>query len=325
MADRLRVAVLSGVRHADNYLPVFASDPRVELLGVVQDVSEAAADLFVVCSEPTRHARLAADALDAGAHVLVDKPMTTALDDAVALCQRAERSVGTLSVVNLLQAPAIRRARGWIDAGHIGFPRHVDVEFLSNGALFTSNVESAELVADPALSGGGELANFLVYPVDYLRYLTGCEVREVHAEAATLFFEPHRRFGVEDSAVLSLSLDHGVTATMTVARVPFAPTNAPTSLTARVLGSHGHVEVDEDAPQVTRYDADGIDIRPADEPLATAGVGACLRTLVGDLLAGRAPEYEPTDGLAAVAVIDAAYRSVETGQPAQVHVTRERG
>ncbi|GHE42131.1 oxidoreductase [Streptosporangium violaceochromogenes] len=345
-AERLRVLFLSGVRHAGSYLPMLRADPRVEIVGVAEDpgaagralsdtralaasagvpflgcpgdLAEIEADLVVVCSEPVRHARLAERALAAGRHVLVDKPFAVSLAEATSLRSAADRAPGSLSVVNLLRGPAIRRAREWVDAGHIGLPRHVDVEFLSNGAMFASNVERPELVVDPALAGGGELLNFLVYPVDYIRHLTGCEPVEVYAETATLFFEPHRRFGVEDTAVLSLLLTNGVTATVTVGRVPYAPAQTPTFFTARVLGSHGHLTVDEDRPALDRFGPGGLERWPLDGAAASEGVRLFLGTLVGDLLAGQAPGYGPADGWATVAVVDAAYRSAASGQPEPV-------
>ena len=109
----------------------------------------------------------------------MDKPVAVTITEASELRAATERSTGVLTVVNLLAGRGVRRARSWVDAGRIGFPRHVDVEFLSNGAMFDQNVERSDLVADPALSGGGELLNFLVYPVDAIRHLTGCEVVEV--------------------------------------------------------------------------------------------------------------------------------------------------
>ena len=79
-----------------------------------------------------------------------------------------------------------QRSRRAIDAGHLGLIRSDDVEFLSSGLFFGASVERPEFVANPALSGG-ELMNVMVYPVDYLHYLTGARVTAVFAEAGTFF------------------------------------------------------------------------------------------------------------------------------------------
>src|SRR3954452_2814270 len=281
MPDRapLGLLILSGVRHAASYLPVIEAHPDTVLRGLCEEAGapewahrdtrqlaekyggpfttdpEAAlarddVDLVLVCSEPTRHARLAAQALSTGKHVLMDKPMATTLDECAMLAEAAEGASGKFTIVHRLFAPPIQRARRQIDAGLIGLVRSLDVEFLASGVHFSTSVERPEFVANPALSGGGELLNFMVYPVDYLRYLTGAEPVEVFAEADTFFFEEHKSFGVEDVGILSVLLEHAILATLTVGRVPYAPTPAPGSSELRIIGSHGHLTVDENRPQM---------------------------------------------------------------------------
>jgi predicted dehydrogenase len=280
-------------------------------------------DLVVVCSEPTRHARLAIAALQAGKHVLIDKPMATKLTDATQVVQAATASGVKCTVINRLFNPAIQRARRTIDAGHLGLPRSLDIEFLANGALFSTAVERPEFVVNPALSGGGELRNFLGYPVDFLRYLTGLEIVEVYAEAGTLFLEPHRQFGVEDIGILSLRLERDVIATLTVGRIPYAPTSGHTASSLRIVGSHGYLTVDEEQPQLDIWsDTPSMRTRPISEA-AQNGTLALIKAFIRDILEDRTPLYTSQDGWAAVAAIEAAYRSLATGQPVAVEVLAE--
>ncbi|MDF2444067.1 MAG: hypothetical protein JWR01_2270 [Subtercola sp.] len=343
MTAPLRVSFASGVRHALPYLQLLGRDPRVTIVGVAEhddspdwmiadsrraaaeagvpwlgDLARAldaqAVDLVVVCSEPTRHARLAIDALESGIDVLVDKPVAATLADADAVAEAAGRTGRVCTVVNRTHAPGLRRARAWVDAGHLGLPRHIDVEFLASGAHFATSVERPELVVDPALSGGGELLNFLGYCVDSIRYLTGLETTSVYAMAGSLFGNGHAGFGVEDTAVVSLGLEHGVTATVTVGRVPFAPGLGPTSTSIRMLGSHGHASIDDDRPAVTRY---GREPSIASHPVGGGGSEAALAGffthLVDSLADGRAPDYGIADARASLSVIDAAYRAIASG------------
>lgn len=344
--ERLRVGFMSGVRHAGQYGAILAADPRVEIvcmaeepdapdwarrhgerlaraLGVPWSTDVLALcqgeriDLALICSEPVRHARLAIEALTAGVHVLVDKPVATTVPDADAVLAAADAAAGVCTVVNRTYSPAVARLWRWVDAGHLGLPRHVDVEFLASGAHFTASVERPDLVLDPALSGGGELLNFRGYAVDYIRYLTGLEIVEVYAEASTLFGAGHAAHAVEDCAVVSLGLQHGVTATATVGRIPAAPGLGAGSSTVRLIGSHGHVVADDDLPQVLRY-GNGVVAHPVAAGGAEAALTAFLTDLVSHLLAGTRPRYGVADACAAVAVIDAAYRSVATGRTAVV-------
>jgi predicted dehydrogenase len=350
MPDRapLGLLVLSGVRHAASYLPVFATLPDVALRAFCEEPDapawahrdtgvlaerygvpcttdpEAAlarpdVDLVLVCSEPTRHARLAARALRAGKHVLVDKPMATTLDECAMLAEAANGAPGKFTIVHRLFGSPIRRARGQIDAGHIGLVRSVDIEFLASGVHFGTSVERPEFVADPALSGGGELLNFMVYPVDYLRYLTGAEPLEVFAEAGTFFFDAHKAHGVEDAGIISILLEHEIVATLTVGRVPFAPTPGSGSSELRILGSHGHLTIDENRPQLqiwsTTTERRG---RAIGGESARSTVTTEIAEFVRDILEDRTPLYGLIDGWAAVASIEAAYRAIATGQPARV-------
>ena len=340
----IRVGFLSAVRHAESYLPTFLADPRTTVVGVAEEESapdwmladsrEAAyrngmpflgaaellapgtCDLVVVCSEPTRHAELAIAALEAGADVLVDKPVAVTVAETDRILAAQARSGRTVSVVNRLRSPAVERLRSWVDAGHLGLPLHVDVEWFASGAHFSTSVERPELVTDPALSGGGELLNFLLYPVDYIRYLTGLEVVEVYAETATLFQEAHRETGVEDSAVVSLLLENGVTATVTLGRLAAAPGHGPVSSSIRLLGSHGHAVADDDKPAISVFGTDGRQTaRPAGGPSSVVAVERFLDELIETLAAGRAPRYSLRDARASLAVTEACYAAARGGRP----------
>ncbi|MBQ0928393.1 Gfo/Idh/MocA family protein [Saccharopolyspora endophytica] len=338
----LDVALFSGVRHAAEYGPLLADTRGVRLVGVYEepDVEEwmweasgrvadelgvpllgepPRVDVAVVCSEPTRHARLAAGVLRGGGRVLVDKPAATELGDAADLVRLSGADGERCAVMSRVLVPGLRRARSWVDAGHIGLPRHVDVEFLAHGARFATSVERPGLVVDPRLSGGGELLNFGGYAIDAIRHLTGCAVVEVHAETGTLFSAAHAEHEVEDVAVLSLLLERGVTATATVGRVPAAPTSGPNAATLRVIGSRGSFAVDDDSPALLRYGDDGsVTARSAGGPAARQGIEAVLDDAVAAFAAGRPPAYTILDAHWTLSVLDAAYRSAASGTPQHV-------
>lgn len=341
--EALRVVILSGVRHAQNYARVVAAHPDVELIAVhesadapdwahadaravadhngvpVVDSIPGDTDLVIVCSEPTRHAQCALAAIRAGHHVLIDKPAATTLADALALrAASRERSVVCTSVNRTLLA-STRRARAMIDAGQIGFARSVDVEFLSDGAQFATAVERPELVVDAALSGGGEIMNFMGYCVDSVRVLTGCEPVEVFGFAATAFSELHRAAGAEDVAVVSALFTHGVVATITVGRVPAAPSSGPGASSIRVVGSHGHLLVDDSKPAVSLHRSN----REYDEiPAGPGGESEAVSELLDDVVAairhGRPLRYTIDDAAISIAAIEATYASIETGRAASV-------
>ncbi|MFF1464057.1 Gfo/Idh/MocA family protein [Streptomyces sp. NPDC058330] len=342
----MRILIVSGVRHARDYVPLLRSLPGVEVIGCADtadspfaedsadlasttglplldlDQGLASCDVALVCSEPTRHVDLAVRALEAGRHVLVDKPAATDTRGAQRLWEAADRSPGLLSAVHRLHSPQIVRARRLVDSGAIGLPLAVDAEWIAAGGLDGTTVERPELVCDPALSGGGELVNFGWYPALAIRHLTGLEVEEVVAFSsaaphAPLFGGPHGTYGVEDAAVLSLRLRNGVVATATVARAPAGVGPAPVSSSLRVLGSHGHVLADEDAPSVTVRAADGGRLsRRIGGPAGVTALRRLFTEFGDDIRLGRTPSVSAADIYAAVAVVEAALSSArQDGAP----------
>ncbi|MFJ6462307.1 Gfo/Idh/MocA family protein [Streptomyces sp. NPDC091387] len=342
----MRILIASGVRHARDYVPLLRSLPGIDVIGCADtadspfaedsaalagatdipllDLDEglASCDIALVCSEPTRHVDLAVRALEADRHVLVDKPAATDTRGAQRLWDAADRSRGLLSAVHRLYSPQIARARRIVDSGAIGLPLAVDAEWLAAGGLDGATVERPELVCDPALSGGGELMNFGWYPALAIRHLTGLEVEEVVAFSSAaprtpLFDGPHGTYGVEDAAVLSLRLGNGVVATATVARTPVGVGPAPVSSTLRVLGSHGHVLADEDAPSVAVRGADGVSVsRQIGGPAGLTALRLLFTEFCDDIRYGRTPLVTAADIHAAVAVVEAALSSArEDGVP----------
>jgi myo-inositol 2-dehydrogenase / D-chiro-inositol 1-dehydrogenase len=179
-------------------------------------------------------------------------------------------------------------------------------------------VERPEFVTETALSGGGELMNFLTYPITTIRYLTGAEILSVYAEAGTFFFDQHKTAGVEDLGMLSLELDHGIVATITVGRVPQAPSHAAVSSTLRVIGSHGYLAIDESQPVLDVWQHKERRGRRIGGDAGMRAVQAVLRNFVDDIRHDRTSRVTASDGWATVAAIDAAYRSISVGQPVEV-------
>jgi predicted dehydrogenase len=339
----LGLLLLSGIRHQRSYVPLFQQEPHLRLVALadepdlpawldaanarladdsglpyLRDVDEALArdDVDVVCvgSEPTRHAALGARALAAGKHVLVDKPAALTTAECADLESAAARGGGTFSFIHRLYSPAIQRLRTLVDDGQLGVPWAVHVVWLTAGGLDGTSVEAPALVTDRALSGGGELANFLGYPVGTIRYLTGLEVTEVYARTAGHSSALHRAQGVEDFAVLTLTLTHGVLATITVGRL--VANAAPGAFTIRVHGSHGTAVADEYRPQV-QVANQGATFFGGPDPGSSA-LRQCVSDFIAAIETGTAPLCGLADARALAAVLEAAYRSVDRHAPVEV-------
>ena len=157
------------------YAPDAAVYPTLEAL-----LADPPADLHgvVIVTPHTLHARLALTALDAGLHVLVEKPMVTSVADAYALWHAVVRSGKLLGIT--FQAPYtfnfgyLAAAR---DAGDLGRVQ-VANGFVSQGWL---RLSAHSWRQDPALSGGGFLYDTGAHLLNALMWLMNDPVVDVAA------------------------------------------------------------------------------------------------------------------------------------------------
>jgi len=143
------------------------------------------ADGLVIVTPAEVHAALAADALGAGFHVLVEKPLALRYSDARLLAEMSRASNRVLAVGHLLrQHPATKRLGELMASGAIGAPQFMDfrrvgpARLRSESLLFSlavHDVDIALLLADdePArvmtLSNAPQSADFIVLAIDFVR------------------------------------------------------------------------------------------------------------------------------------------------------------
>ena len=224
----LRVALLSAVRHGGYLAAAFAARPDVELVAIAdepglperwagvgpevaarhgipftEDVAGTLArddiDAICVASEYVRHGRLAIQALVAGKHLYLDKPMATTLDDcrAVAAAAAEAEQLGQKTLTfSRFAAPAVQRALATIRAGRIGRVRSLYAEYLASYGPGDVYDPVRDYNWQPRFTGGGEILNFALYPLTNVRLLAGQEIETVQCFAGALFNRPHRELGL---------------------------------------------------------------------------------------------------------------------------------
>lgn len=160
--------------------------------------------IVVVATTNDALAEISIAALEAGKHVLVEKPAArnvAELDRVVAAARAAGRRVRV--GFNHRYHPALRKAREIFESGALGPMMFVRGRYGHGGRVGYE----AEWRADPARSGGGELIDQGVHLVD----LAGCflgDFTEVAGHAATYFW----KMPVDDNAFLTLRTAGGQTA-----------------------------------------------------------------------------------------------------------------
>ena len=116
-------------------------------------------DFVDICAPPGSHAALIERALDAGLHVLSEKPLVTRVEDAKRVAGAAARAGRVLHTVhNWLEAPICRKISALVDEGAIGAVRSVRWRTLrTQPAIAVSADGVTNWRVDPAMAGGGVL------------------------------------------------------------------------------------------------------------------------------------------------------------------------
>jgi predicted dehydrogenase len=197
-------------------------------------LAAARPDIVHVLTPPQSHRGLAVTALEAGAHVLVEKPIAPTADDYAAM-RDAARSAGRCLVENYnwRQAAVVRRALEVWRSGAIGDVVHVDVVF--GGVLSGEGgpVGDREVVHFSHALPGGALQNFASHPVSIaLAFMDRC----VGVSTMRRRLDPAMRSDDELRVLLAGERSSGLVSVTRHAEPP--------SFTLRVAGTEGAIEAD---------------------------------------------------------------------------------
>ena len=137
-------------------------------------------DGVIIATPHTQHSEQVSDFLDAGVHVLVEKPMATTADDARKILASAASSGKVLAIAYQRHGDGrFIRAREILQSGAIGDIRLIHVIIAQNCLeLFRPG---ASWRADPSLSGGGHFMDTGSHINDILLWTTGLEPKRVQA------------------------------------------------------------------------------------------------------------------------------------------------
>ena len=317
---RLVVVVDKDATKAKTMATGYGADHTDDLAAVLD---RADVDAVIVCTPSGLHADIAVAALDAGKHVVIEKPIDITLEAADRIIAAEQRSGRTVTVISQHR-----------------FDRSTEkvLESVRNGTLgtITSAVashawwrgqtyyDSGDWRGTWALDGGGATMNQTVHTINLLVTMVGVPV-EVFAYTACL---AHERIEVEDTAVAvvrfasgALGIIHGTTA---------AYPGLDASL--RVFGSKGSAVISDDQlvflhesvgepKEIAMSDKTGVnqvtdDFRLGPEDL---GLGRAHRLQLADFVeavrTGGTPRITTAEARTSLSVILAMYESARTGLP----------
>jgi len=154
-------------------------------------VSRDDVDLVDVCTPGSSHAEISIAALEAGKHVLCEKPLANTVEEARAMAAAAERAAagGVRAMVgfNFRRVPAVALARELVAAGRLGALRHVRAAYLGSHLLDPELPLVWRLQA--AEAGSGALGDLGAHAIDLAQYLAGDRIAGVSALTETFVRE----------------------------------------------------------------------------------------------------------------------------------------
>jgi predicted dehydrogenase len=353
MPSPLRVALVGAGNIAAHHLPAYAQfRDRVELVAICDVVEErartaaaeagvgaftdaeamirsVACDAVDVCTPPDQHAPVAQAAIDAGKHVLVEKPFALDLEESRALVAAAERAGVTLMVAqNQRFLPTHQLARAIVASGELGAIRAVRADSVQH---WDGLLPDDHWQYDARRGGGGAVIAVGVHRLDLMRFMVG-DVRRVSATVATT--SPKFRNGAEDVAAATLEFENGA---LGQAFATVSAFRSPWSEQLLVFGEHGTIHASptpgnvrsqtfvasdgRSAPAETWSDQfkgfEAVDV--LSEGLASESgqvneilhFAECCRTGAEPLSSGR-------DNLGTMKVVTGIYESARTGRPVEL-------
>jgi predicted dehydrogenase len=264
--------------------------------------------LVVICTPSGTHVQLAEEALSAGVHVVIEKPLDVSMARArhiAELAREAETRGLVTSVISQHRFdPASVLVAGAAHSGRFG--RLTSAVASVSWWRGQEYYDSGSWRGTWELDGGGAVMNQGVHTVDLLVWFLGQPV-EVFAHTALL---AHERIEVEDVAVASVRFASGALA------VVHMSTSAYPGLSARIQvhGSEGSAIIDDDELEYfsSRDDLDELDPLNRDERESDAFVLGHLRQyvdVVEAIQSGRPPGVRVEDALLSMAVVRAIYLS----------------
>jgi predicted dehydrogenase len=189
--------------------------------------------------------------LEAGIHVICDKPLTTTVEDAVALAGIVKKSALIFGLThNYTGYPLVRQAKEMVAAGELGRLRVVQVEYAQD--WLTTPVEAtgnkqAVWRTDPAQSGpAGSLGDIGTHAYNIACFVTGLRCEQVAAEVS--IFVPGRR--LDDNVQTLLRFENGARGMLWASQVATGNEN---NLRLRVYGEKAGLEWGQENPNYLRF------------------------------------------------------------------------
>ena len=271
-------------------------------------------DAVAICLPSAMHADAAIEALRAGKHVIVEKPVDITLAAADRLIEAQQSTDRTVTVISQRRfQPPVAQIKSAIDGGILGRI----TSGIAESAFFRpqSYYDGDDWRGTVAIDGGGALMNQGIHALDLLVWMLGRPV-QVSAQTGRL---AHEGIEVEDLACASIVFESGAIGLLLASTAAYP--GRPVRLT--VHGDRGTAILDDD--QLAYFDAAESaqpEAQPADGPADWGPVDlahlAQYRDFIAAVREGRAPAVPLEAGRRSLATVLAVYESAREGRPVEL-------
>jgi predicted dehydrogenase len=317
LADRVRVVALSDL-----------SSERTSLIGRILGVpaehqytdyekmlSKEELDLVHICTPHGLHEKQAVAAMQAGAHVFLEKPIATTIEEADRIVDAAEKHSRKMALChNQIFSPASRAAKEWVEAGAVGKVFLVRTEGLGGSHVVGRGVDR-DWRTSAAAGGGGPLIDSGYHQAYRAVDWVGSKAKRVHARVGRYV----HKMEVEDMALLLIEHENGATTSLQVGWC--APGGAIGM--DEIFGTEGQIRVlmgGRQNPVSIWQRSKGEWATPSVEPEGPDEWG--FPVLVREFLTAIETDAPvPVEGEAArhtLSIVLAAYESGRTGRPVEI-------
>ena len=267
------------------------------------------ADAVLIVTPPATHREVATIALEAGKHVLIEKPLATTVEDAKALADLAAACNLTLMVSqNYRFQPPVRTLQRLIAGGAHGTPLSIEITFMKDSRTFWPPENFRYSMEHPLL------LDMSIHHLDMLRAISG---RNATAITVGSWKVPDSLYQGDVALSAIITLEGGIPVTY---RGNWASTGPQTTWNAdwRILTDKGRLTWinwtgDDRENQIIWQPFDGTEsILPAN-PLAITGFDGSFHAFLESLRTGEPPETNAYDNLHSLEMLFGGVESAQTG------------
>lgn len=272
-------------------------------------------DAVVVAVPDFAHFEPVMAALEAGKHVMVEKPLTTSVAQGEQIVAKVEETGLRLSVnYSNRWISAYAQTKQAIDSGQLG-----EILWAYARKNDTINVATEMLSWSAKSSSAWFLSS---HDIDYVRWCIGCEAVEVYATGQRKVLAP---LGIDtyDGIQALVRFENGAGAVFESGWV--YPNTFPTTVDSMIelVGSEGVVHMDRTRETLAIAHQKAYTYPKSSMTMEVAGrLEGALPTSMGQyydaLIEGRQPLVTATDGLEVTRIVDAIHRSLDGGGPAKI-------